>query len=450
MLKLILNLSPVQKLVASFALIILTGALLLHLSIAGESGKAVSFIDALFTSTSATCVTGLIVVDTPTAYSTFGEVVIVFLIQFGGIGIITFGVVFFVLMGYGISYRNKLILKESFATKGSGQVIHLAWSVIKLTLIIELTGTLLLTLFFTRHGFSIFRSMYLAVFHAVSAFCNAGFSLFSNNLESYNGDWGINFTIMGLIVSGGLGFPVLIEILALFQKKKLSIRSRIVLLTTAFLIFGGALLIHLFASNGILPEYQNLSADEKFLTCMFQSVTARTAGFNTINLNYLSTASIAVIILLMFIGGSPQSTAGGIKTTTFWIIVFGSWCFLRGRDKLIISRKQVSDDTFKRAVVLTTSAFILVIIAVAIIIYFNSSPLVLSRGNYSILFEVVSAFGTVGLSLGITPDLNTLQKLIIIFMMFIGRIGPLSFAFFFVTRKTKSRLEYPEVEIPIG
>jgi trk system potassium uptake protein TrkH len=238
--------------VLSFALLILAGSLLLVLPVSSESGRSIAFIDALFTATSAVCVTGLITVDTPTTFTTLGEVVIILLIQFGGIGIITAGSILLVLMGQHISLRNRLIIKESLSAKGHKQLAVLVFSVIKFTLAIELIGAAILSFLFMRE-FGPIKSVYLGIFHAVSAFCNAGFSLFSDNLMGYVNDWPLNFTIMALIVLGGLGFPVLTELRSFKKGKTLSIRARIVLITTAALIFGGALLIHLFTSMHIDP-----------------------------------------------------------------------------------------------------------------------------------------------------------------------------------------------------
>jgi trk system potassium uptake protein TrkH len=431
--------------VLSFAFLIIIGTILLVLPVSSESGRSLSFIDSLFTATSAVCVTGLIVVDTPNTFTTFGEVVILLLIQVGGIGIITAGTILLVLMGQQISLRNRLILKESLAAKGHKQLVMLVSSVIKFTLAIELIGAVVLSFLFMR-DFGPIKSVYLGIFHSVSAFCNAGFSLFSNSLMRFVDDWPVNLTFMVLIILGGLGFPVLSELRSFKKGKTLSIRARIVLITTTALILAGAFLIHIFTSMHTDESYNQLSPIGKFLTCMFQSVTARTAGFNTVDLNIFPDVAIVVIILLMFIGGSPQSTAGGIKTTTFWIILVSAWSYLKGDDSIRIWHKQIHPETFRRAVVLAIMAFLLVMLASALLIYYNSSE----KNQLKLLFETVSAFATVGLTMGSTSGLNTMQKLILILMMFIGRIGPISFAFFFVTRKKKSMIEYPDVDIPTG
>lgn len=442
---LIRKLNPIQGLVLSFGLLILTGTILLCIPISWENEQHVHLIDALFTAASAVCVTGLVVVDTPGTYSTFGEVVILLLIQFGALGIITFASVFLVLMGQEISYQNKLILKESFSLKSPGQVKNLALTIIKLTLSIEIIGAALLTFFFIPQ-FGTLKSLYFAVFHSVSAFCNAGFSLFSNNLESFTGHPGVNITIMLLIILGGLGFPVLVELLSFKKRSVLSIRARVVLITSAFLIFGGALILHLFAIRLGGPAYYNLPTQNKILACLFQSVTARTAGFSSINLHVFPVASLIVLIALMFIGGSPAGTAGGIKTTTFWIILAGAWHYLRGEERITAWHKEINLRSFQRAIVLAMAAFILVASCIGILVYFGSPH----HGVLDYAFEAVSAFGTVGLSLGITPELNSLQKLIIIALMFIGRVGPISFAYFFVLRRKPSGVRYPQIEIPIG
>lgn len=443
--RLVSKLSPIQGLVLSFGLLIFTGTILLSLPISWEKGQSVSIIDAFFTSVSAVCVTGLIVVDTPQTYSTFGEIVILLLIQFGALGIVTFASVFLVLMGHEISFRNKLILKESFSLKSPGQVKSLAFLIITITLSIEFIGAILLSLFF-KGKMDTLPAIYYGVFHSISAFCNAGFSLFSNNLENYINHTGICLTIMVLIVLGGLGFPVLVEILSFRRRNILSIRAKVVILTSAFLILIGAILIHLFSIRLGGIAYQNLSTDEKILVCLFQSVTARTAGFNTINLNIFPTAALIVLVGLMFIGGSPAGTAGGIKTTTLWVVLIGTYHYLRGEERITAWNKEIELKSFQRAVVLAMSAFILVASCAGILVYLGSPD----QKVLDYVFEAVSAFGTVGLSLGITSHLNPIQKLIIIGLMFIGRVGPISFAYFFVLRRKQSRVRYPQVEIPIG
>ena len=443
MLNLLKKINPVQALILSFAGIILVGTILLSIPISWEKEKYVSGIDALFTATSAVCVTGLVAVDTPKTFSTFGEVVTLLLIQLGGLGVVTFATFFIMLMGQEVGFFSKLILKESFNVRGPGEAISLVWNVVKITAVFEGVGVLLLTAFWAgEHG--VLHSLYLAVYHSVSAFCNAGFSLFSNNLESYMDNWWVNLTIMSLIIFGGLGFPVLVELLLFRKKRQLSIRTKIVLWTTAFLIFGGALLIHLFSLRLSESEYMNLPSSQKLLVCLFQSVTARTAGFNTINLNVFPDSALLVLMALMFIGGSPAGTAGGIKTTTFWVILIGAWNYLRGEEVIRAWGREISLTTFQRAVVLSMIAFMIVSICVGI--------MSLSGGNrfIALAFEAVSAFGTVGLSLGITPELNSIQKLIIIALMFIGRVGPISFAYFFLMRRKKSTISYPSIEIPIG
>lgn len=436
------KLSPIQLLVLSFGVLIVLGTILLSLPFSHEHGKDLSLIDAVFTSTSAVCVTGLIVVDTPQTFSTFGEIVIMLLIQLGGIGIVTFATVFIILMGHQVSFRNRLILREHFSLGGVGYVLSLAWKIIKLTLAFELIGAAYLTYLFMRDYAPVY-SAYLAIFHSISAFCNAGFSLFSNSLENYPHDLMINLTFMSLIITGGLGFPVLTEILTWKKGRILSVQTRVVLWTSVILIAAGAVIIHVFSSRHGFPGYVSLSGTDKFLVCLFQSVTARTAGFNTLDLNAFPGIALMLIIILMFIGGSPQSTAGGIKTTTFWVIIIGTWNYLRGEKSIRAWHRNIKSETHNRAVALFFTAFVLVITAAGCMVYQNPTE------SFKLFFETVSAFGTVGLSLGATGELNSIQKLIIIFLMFIGRVGPISFAFFFITKRM-SRIDYPEIDIPIG
>jgi len=442
MMSFIRKLNPIQQLVLSFGALILLGTLLLSHPFSHEQNINLTLLDAFFTATSAVCVTGLIVVDTPNTFSTFGEIVILLLIQLGGIGIVTFATVFIVLMGHRVSYQNRLILREHFALRGSGQVLSLAWMIIKLTLAFELIGAAFLTYLFMR-DYTPAYAAYLAVFHSISAFCNAGFSLFPNSLENYPHDLMINLTFMALIITGGLGFPVLTEILTWKKGRKLSIRARVVLWTSAILIVAGAVVIHVFSSRQGFPGYVSLSGTDKFLVCLFQSVTARTAGFNTLDLNAFPGIALVLMIILMFIGGSPQSTAGGIKTTTFWVIIIGAWNYLRGEKSIRAWHRKIKRETHNRAVALFITAFVLVITAAGCMVYQNPAE------SFKLFFETVSAFGTVGLSLGATGELNSTQKLIIILLMFIGRVGPISFAFFFIAKR-KSRIDYPEIDIPTG
>lgn len=437
------KLSPIQQLALSFGVLILLGTFLLSHPYSHEQNVNLTPLDAFFTATSAVCVTGLIVVDTPNTFSTFGELIILLLIQLGGIGVVTFATMFIVLMGHRVSYQNRLILKEHFALRGPGQVLSLAWMIIKLTLTIELLGALVLIVLFSR-DYTVGHAVFLAIFHSISAFCNAGFSLFSNSLENYPHDWMINLTFMALIITGGLGFPVLAEILSWRKGKVITVRARVVLWTSAVLIVAGAVMIHVFSLRQGFPSYTNLSATDQFFVCLFQSVTARTAGFNTLDLNAFPGIAQMIIIVLMFIGGSPQSTAGGIKTTTFWVIIIGAWNYLRDEKSIRAWHRKIKSETYNRAVALFITAFLLVVTAAGFIIYQNPTD------SFRLFFETVSAFGTVGLSLGATGELNSIQKLIIIFLMFIGRVGPISFAFFFIIRKRKSRIDYPEIDIPTG
>jgi trk system potassium uptake protein TrkH len=442
--------SPARIFVLSFAGVIITGAILLWFPFSATKGN-LRFVDALFTSTSGVCVTGLVVVDVGKDLSTLGQVITIFLFQIGGLGIITFSTVFFVLMGRGISFKGRDIVQSTFLHTPRRDFIVIAKAVLVFTFIIESLGTLLLFIRFSN-DFPIGTALYHAVYNAISAFNNCGYSLFSDNLMGYQGDPIVNLTIMGLIVLGGIGFIVQYEVLSKLRgiQKKLSVHSKIVIITTSVLILSGAILFYVFERNHIIKD---VPVQNKILASFFQSVTPRTAGFNTVDIGLLTNATILLMIVLMFIGASPGSTGGGVKTTSAALLVMMIWNRLKGNEEVNIFNRTVPREIMSRTIsIIFASAFSVAIITSVLLIFGEGKlPQTESRHFFvEYLFDTVSAFGTVGLSMGITPKLNDLQKYALILMMFVGRVGPLTLAFS-LSRSTGGKgLTYAEEGVMVG
>jgi trk system potassium uptake protein TrkH len=442
--------SPTRIFVLSFAGVIIAGAILLWFPFSATKGN-LRFVDALFTSTSGVCVTGLVVVDVGKDLSTLGQVITIFLFQIGGLGIITFSTVFFVLMGRGISFKGRDIVQSTFLHTPRRDFIVIAKAVLVFTFIIESLGTLLLFIRFSN-DFPIGTALYHAVYNAISAFNNCGYSLFSDNLMGYQGDPIVNLTIMGLIVLGGIGFIVQYEVLSKLRgiQKKLSVHSKIVIITTSVLILSGAILFYVFERDHIIKD---VPVQNKILASFFQSVTPRTAGFNTVDIGLLTNATILLMIVLMFIGASPGSTGGGVKTTSAALLVMMIWNRLKGNEEVNIFNRTVPREIMSRTIsIIFASAFSVAIITSVLLIFGEGKlPQTESRHFFvEYLFDTVSAFGTVGLSMGITPKLNDLQKYALILMMFVGRVGPLTLAFS-LSRSTGGKgLTYAEEGVMVG
>ena len=442
--------SPTRIFVLSFAGVIITGAILLWFPFSATKGN-LRFVDALFTSTSGVCVTGLVVVDVGKDLSTLGQVITIFLFQIGGLGIITFSTVFFVLMGRGISFKGRDIVQSTFLHTPRRDFIVIAKAVLVFTFIIESLGTLLLFIRFSN-DFPIGTALYHAVYNAISAFNNCGYSLFSDNLMGYQGDPIVNLTIMGLIVLGGIGFIVQYEVLSKLRgiQKKLSVHSKIVIITTSVLILSGAILFYVFERNHIIKD---VPVQNKILASFFQSVTPRTAGFNTVDIGLLTNATILLMIVLMFIGASPGSTGGGVKTTSAALLVMMIWNRLKGNEEVNIFNRTVPREIMSRTIsIIFASAFsVAIITSILLIAGEGKLPNTESRHFFvEYLFDTVSAFGTVGLSMGITPKLNDLQKYALILMMFVGRVGPLTLAFSLSRDTGKRGMTYAEEGVMVG
>jgi trk/ktr system potassium uptake protein len=444
------RLTPARIFVLSFAGVILTGAILLWFPFSAMKDH-LRFVDALFTSTSAVCVTGLVVINVGKDLTTLGQVVTIFLFQIGGLGIITFSTVFFVLMGRGLSFKGREIVQSTFLHTPRRDFIVIAKMVLWFTFIIESLGTLFLFIRFSM-DFPPGTALYHAVYNAISAFNNCGYSLFSDNLMGYQGDFLVNLTIMGLIVHGGIGFIVQYEILAWLKgaQKRLSIHTKIVIVTTVILLLSGAILFYVFERNHIIKD---VPIQNKILASFFQSVTPRTAGFNTVDIGLLTNATILLMIVLMFIGASPGSTGGGVKTTSAALLVMLMWNRLKGNLDLNIFNRTIPREIVSRSIsIIFASAFsVAFITSVLLIAGEGKLPPTESRHFFlEYLFDTVSAFGTVGLSMGVTPKLNDLQKYALIVMMFVGRVGPLTLAFSLSRSPGGRSLTYAEEGVMVG
>lgn len=440
----LLKLSPPQILVIGFASIILVGALLLMLPISSTSGNSVGFIDALFTSTSATCVTGLVVLDTGTTFTLFGKTIIMVLMQIGGLGFMTMATLFSLVLRRKISLRDRLILQEAMNQGSMEGIVRLIRRVLIYSLVIEGCGAVLLS-FRWAFDMPLGRAIYFGIFHSISMFNNAGFDIFGDfrSLVEYVNDPFVNLIVMFLIVSGGIGFIVMSDLVEFRVKRRLSLHSKVVLSTTTALILIGALVILVFEftnSRTLGP----LNFGGKLLSAFFQSVTPRTAGANTVDIAGLRQATQFFIVILMFIGASPGSTGGGIKTTTFTMMIGAVIAMLRGREDIVFFRYRLAQERIYKALTITLLALLLIVTV--------SMVLSTTEDSYflAILFETTSAFATVGLSMGLTPELTTIGKILICFTMFSGRLGLITLAYALGPKQGKSLYKYPEGKIIIG
>lgn len=431
------KMSYTRVIALSFLLIIFTGACLLTLPFASVSHCFTPFLDALFTATSATCVTGLVVYDTATYWSTAGQLIILLLIQIGGLGLMTLISMFAIFMKRKIGLSERMLLIQSSGNIRTNGVVQLIRRICMGTALFEGTGAVLLMFRFIPE-FGPVRGIYYSIFHSISAFCNAGFDLMGikepfSSLTSYRNDLYVNLIIMALIIIGGIGFTVWSDFIShKLDFKNYSLHSKIVLLTTLSLLFGGTVLFWL------------LEPDTNLLTASFMSVTTRTAGFNTIPLDKLTDSGSVVAMLLMFIGGSPGSTAGGVKTTTVAVILFSLICLSEGREQVTIHKRRIEDSTIKHATVICFVYLVAILAASILICSFDH------LGMKAVLFETASASGTVGLTMGITTGLSKISRMILIILMYGGRIGGLSLLLVFAERKKEAPLKRPIEKILIG
>ncbi len=441
------RISFIQIIAIGFAGIILSGALFLSLPAASRDGNPLPFTDALFTSTSATCVTGLVVYDTYTKFSLCGQIIILCLIQIGGLGFMTVATLFLMMTGRKIGLAERGLLTDSVNAFHIGGIVRLIRRVILCTAIFEGAGAILLALRFCPQ-MGMVTGIYYAVFHSISAFCNAGFDLMGRfapytSLVPYQSDALVNLTIMTLIVIGGLGFVVWDDIMEHkldFNHYKL--HTKIVIISTAFLIAAGAILFYFMEKSNTLAM---MTPVDKLLASLFQSVTPRTAGFNTVDIGALSESGTVLSMLLMLVGASPGSTGGGIKTTTIMVILLATVSYIRNQDDINIFQRRLEGNILKRAYCSATLYIIMSVLGVFLLITIQNLPV------KDAAFETLSAIGTVGLSTGITRELNTLSRIIIILLMYSGRIGSLTLAMAIVAHMNKKiTFRNPEEKIIIG
>ncbi len=441
------HLSQGQFIAIGFILMILIGALLLDTPMASRSGQSIGFLSALFTATSASCVTGLVVADTATQWTLFGQIVVLILIQIGGLGFISIGVFFSIILRRKIGLRERGLMMESANALQLGGIVKFARRIVAGTAVVEGVGALLLMIRFIPE-FGILKGIWYGIFHSVSAFCNGGFDLMGakygkySSLVAYYDDPLVNIVIMSLIVIGGIGFVVWGDLLKnRWHFKKYLLHTKIVLMMSTILIFGGALLFYWAERNGVL---KGMSVSGQILSSLFASVTARTAGFNTVDTAAMSGASKLLTAVLMFIGGSPGSTAGGIKTTTLFVLLMGVKKNVTGAYGIQAFGKRLEDDTLATASIIATLNMGITIIAIFIVM--GMQPFAMQ----DVVFEAFSASGTVGITAGITRDLNTVSRILMIMLMYLGRVGSLSFALAFMESKKKPKVMLPKESISIG
>jgi len=442
--------NPGQRIALYFLGAIAVGTILLWLPI--SAGQApVSIIDALFTATSAVCVTGLTVLDTGTGFSFFGQIVILVLIQLGGLGIMTFATALFASLGAKLSFGDRLGLSQSFLTGQGGKSTSLLKAIILIAFGIEFLGAAALFVRFQAQ-YPLDEAIYYAIFHSISAFCNAGFSTFSNNLESYQGDIPVILVFSILIILGGLGFAVIRELLdkAHNRKLKLSLHSKLCLIGTAALLVLGTIAF-------LMAEYHNIflrsGFDQSLTNAFFQSVTSRTAGFNTVPQSGLTEVSLMMAMVLMFIGVCPGSTGGGIKVTTMLLILFLVYDRFKGENFVTVFKRTINTESLVRALTVFILSTLAVVVLLALFTYAEEKPPshTLSHGWLGeSLFEILSAFGTVGLSLGMTPHLHWLGKFILVMTMFAGRVGLLTLAYSLARPPKQGEIVYAEESVMTG
>jgi len=440
------EISPYIIILASFIIIILIGGFLLSLPIATENGQKTNLLEGMFTATSAVCVTGLTVNDVSKVYNLFGKTVIMILIQLGGIGIITFSAIVVMMISKKVGYFTKKLIQEDINANTTFEIQKFVKKVLITVFTIEIIGAAILFLKFIQM-FNYRTAIYYSIFHSISAFCNAGFALFTNNLSDFKDSVIINITISLLIFLGGIGFATILNIYQYFIKKdkRLNATTKIAIKISIFLIiFGTVLTFVLEYSNnrtlGTLPFWEKLGA------AFFQSITTRTAGFNTVSIAELRETTVFLFVVLMFIGASPGSTGGGIKTTTAGLILLGIITTIKNKEYLEYNKRRISWKTYNKAMVIVFISIMYIVVILFLLIWLEKDTRVIELG-----FELVSAFGTVGLSRDLTPKLTDISKLLIMITMFVGRVGPLTIALALSkVKNSKGRYVYPKEDILIG
>lgn len=440
-------LTQVQFIALGFLIMILFGTLLLMTPMASRSGEVTPFLTALFTATSASCVTGLVVVDTSLHWSLFGQMVILILIQVGGLGFISVGVFFSIIMRRKIGLRERGLIMESTNSLKIGGVVKLTKLILFGTLYIESAGAILLSFRFVPQ-FGLLKGLWFSVFHSISAFCNAGFDLLGfrygafSSLVAYRDDTLVNIIIMSLIFVGGLGFVVWADVLEHRLKfRKYRLHTKIVLMMSAILVFGGALLLYITEHRGVI---HGIGIKSGVLASFFQAVTTRTAGFNTVDIAKISEAGKLLMMVLMFIGGNPGSTAGGVKTTTILVLLANVHAGIKRSFGINIFNRRLEEDVVNTAATITVINLGLIVVAVFVVTAIQKFSMV------DVFFEACSAMSTVGMTTGITRDFNNVSRFTMIALMYLGRVGSLSFALAFLHDKRVARIQQPKESISIG
>jgi trk system potassium uptake protein TrkH len=463
---------PAQLIVFSFLLVIAAGTLLLSLP-AATTGERLTLVDAFFTAASATCVTGLVVVDTGTVLSRFGQIVVLACLQIGGLGLMTLTTVFMVVMGHRLAIADRIAIQESYHHTPTGKLRTLVFYIVVATFITEAAGAVLL---FARWSYSgqfatWTERIYHSIFHAVSAFCNAGFALYTDSLTRFQNDWITQTIVTGLIVSGGVGFLVSLDVKEYLQQRwfrglwtrtmrdriearrprpRLSVHSKFVLVVTGVLLIVGTVSYFVLERDRLFGE---MTPGQAWLNSWFCAVTARTAGFNTIDYSGMSGAALLCTMVLMLIGASPGSTGGGVKTSTFGVLFAYAIFRWRGHERLNAFGRTIPQETIDRAHSIVVTAVAVVVLAASFLMTTETYTYSYTESQQRflpVLFETVSAFGTVGLSMGITPTLSVTGKLVIAVVMFIGRIGPLTIAVAVATRSRRGDYRYAEENLMVG
>lgn len=448
--------TPARATTLGFLAVILIGAFLLSLPISHNDGEWFGFTDSLFTATSCVCVTGLVVADTAIEFTLFGQIVIILLIQIGGLGFMTLATVMFIVFGKKINLQSRIYMQESVSEDNLKGVVRLAQKIVIYTLAFEAMGAFILSFQFTK-DFGVGEGIFKAIFMSVSAFCNAGFDVLGANygafssLAHYQNNPLVLLTLGMLIIMGGLGFAVITDIISRKKSNRLRAHSKAVLLMTTILIVLGTAMFLGFEYNN--PKtIGNMSFGNKLLNSLFQAITPRTAGFQVLNQANLTVSGATLTMVLMFIGASPASTGGGIKTTTFLIMIAYLWSNLRGEKELVLNKKQITAAQLKKAVAIIITAVLVIVGSVMIISIAEGVNGNKYAGFEEILFESISAFSTVGLSMGITPTLSVVSKLMLCLVMLIGRTGPITMGFALVKKvnKTQVNIKYPNSDIMVG
>jgi trk system potassium uptake protein len=451
-----LRLKPPQIVLFSFLAAILIGAVILSLPQSSKNGEPINAIDAIFTATSATCVTGLVVKDTGSAFSRFGQTVILFLMQIGGLGIMTLSTFFAILFGKKLTLKENVVIKGALGHHGVAGLRTLILYILGITLSIEAIGVLLL--------YPKFGDLYSSIFHSVSAFCNAGFSLNASSFVKYRQDVYVNLVISFLIILGGIGFVVLLDLPKilkwLFRRlflgaredihhlfSRISLQTKMAVGISAALLLIGCAVFLLIENNRILYGH---GIKDKLLVSFFQSVTARTAGFNTVSVQNLASPTLFFMIILMFIGASPGSTGGGIKTCTLGVLVAWTRGMIKNRANIYIFKRNIPKPIFRKAIMIAGLAVVWIVLFTMLLSLVEERNEAMPNYFLRMFFEVTSAFGTVGLSTGITPILSSVGKMLIILTMFVGRIGPLTLALALATKEETTFYKYPDEKIMVG